>query len=393
MTAPEHFLLPTYARADIALVRGEGAWVWDDAGRRYLDFTSGIGVASLGHAHPALAAAVAEQARTLVHCSNLFRIPQQELLAERLCRLAGMDGAFFCNSGAEANEAAIKLVRRAAREAGRSAPVILALAGSFHGRTLGALAATMQPRLQRGFEPLPAGFRAIEAPTEEALDAAWNDNVAAVMLEPIQGEGGVRPLPEDFLRAVRRRCDEAGAWLVLDEVQTGIGRTGAWFAFGHAGVAPDAITLAKGLGGGFPIGALLARGALARGFAPGAHGSTFGGNPLACRAALAVLEVMERENVPAHAARLGEVARQTLEALAARMDCVREVRGRGLMWGLELDREAGAVVAAAREEGLLALTAGSRVVRLLPPLVLAEEELMDGIARLSRALERTCGTS
>ncbi len=393
MTAPEHFLLPTYARAEIALVRGEGVWVWDDAGRRYLDFTSGVGVVSLGHAHPALAAAIAEQAKTLMHGSNLFRIPQQELLAERLCRLAGMEGAFFCNSGAEANEAAIKLVRRAAHEAGRKNPVILALAGSFHGRTLGALAATMQARMQQGFEPLPAGFRAMEAPTEAALDAAWDDGVAAVLLEPIQGEGGVRPLPVEFLRAVRRRCDAAGAWLVLDEVQTGMGRTGAWFAFEHAGIQPDAITLAKGLGGGFPIGALLARGELAQGFAPGAHGSTFGGNPLACRAALAVLEAMDKEQVPAHVAQLGEIVARELEALAARMPCIREVRGRGLMWGLELDREAADVVAAARKEGLLVLTAGSKVVRLLPPLVLTEEELMEGLARLGRALERACGIS
>jgi len=393
MTALDAFLLRNYARADLAVVRGEGAWLWDDAGRRYLDFTSGVGVVSLGHAHPALARAICEQAKTLLHCSNLFRIPQQELLAERLCRLAGMDGAFFCNSGAEANEAAIKLVRRFFFDRNEPRRTILALQGSFHGRTLATVAATMQAKVQQGFDPLPAGFRAIEEPTEQALARAWGEDVAGVIVEPVQGEGGVRPLPKAFLQALRQRCDETKAALIFDEVQTGIGRCGAWFAYQRLGVQPDLITVAKGLGGGVPIGALLARKPYAEAFTPGTHGSTFGGNPLASRAALVVLDLIEEEKVLAHVQALEEIMRSSLQALAKRFGCVQQVRGLGLLWGVELDRPAQAVIDAAREEGLLVLAAGERVVRLLPPLLVSEEELRRGLACLERAMERVCGTS
>ncbi|RME83827.1 MAG: aspartate aminotransferase family protein [Zetaproteobacteria bacterium] len=378
-------LIGNYARAPIAIVRGEGCWLWDDAGHAYLDFTSGVGVVSVGHAHPQLARAICEQAQTLLHASNLFQIPQQELLAERLRQIAGFGKAFFCNSGAEANEAAIKLARRWAYARGDQRRTILALKGSFHGRTLATVAATMQAKVQTGFDPLPAGFRAIEAPTEAALEAAWGEDVLGVIVEPIQGEGGVRPFDPAFLQALRKRCDEAGALLIFDEVQTGIGRTGAWFAFQDVGVKPDILTLAKGLGGGVPIGAMLARDDVAEAFTPGTHGSTFGGNPLAAQAALAVLEIIEREELLSHVRRLGEALGAKLRALFP--EAV-EVRGRGLMWGVEMKKPVEPLIEAARNEGLLVLQAGERVLRLLPPLVLSDEELSEGIARLARAKER-----
>ncbi len=376
-----------YARWPLALTRGEGCHVMDEHGRRYLDFTSGIAVNTLGHAHPRLAAALCEQAQTMLHCSNLFRIPLQERLAARLAALSGLERAFFCNSGAEANEAAIKLARKYWADRGRARRTIVSVTGSFHGRTLATLTATGQDKVKAGFDPLPEGFAHAPFGDAEALRHAVGDDAAAVLIEPIQGEGGVRPADAAWLRAVRRICDETGALLMLDEVQTGIGRTGSWFAFEQAGIRPDVLTLAKGLGGGVPIGAMLAREDVAAAFAPGSHGSTFGGNPLACRAALTVLEVVEAEDLLANARARGEQLMAGLRRLAGAHGLDAEVRGAGLLVGMALSAEAAPLIAAAREQGLLILAAGPKVLRFLPPLNVTADEIDEGLAMLAAAME------
>ncbi len=370
-------LIANYARLPVAFERGEGPYLFDAEGRRYLDALSGIAVCSLGHAHPRLAEALAAQAKTLLHTSNLYRIPLQEALAERLCALSGMTHAFFCNSGTEANEAAIKLARLYGHRRDLATPRIVVTEGSFHGRTLGALAATGNPAVQAGFEPLLPGFVRVPFDNLEAVEraATEHDDIVAVLVEPVQGEGGVRVPAADYLAGLRALCDRYGWLLMLDEVQTGVGRTGRWFAFQHGPAQPDVLLLAKALGNGAPIGALLARDAAAEVLGPGTHGSTFGGNPLACRAALTVLDVLAEEDLVTRAEALGERLRDGLREALAGLDGVREVRGLGAMVGVELDRPCGELVARALEERqlLINVTAG-RVVRLLPPLVLSDAE-------------------
>ncbi len=371
------YLMHTYARLPVRFERGEGPYLFDTEGRRYLDVLSGIAVCSLGHAHPRLAQALAEQARTLLHTSNLYGIPLQEALAERLCALSGMERAFFCNSGAEANEAAIKLARRYGHQRDIATPRIVVMEGSFHGRTLGALAATGNPAIQAGFEPLLPGFVRVPFDDLAAVEAAAaaHDDIVAVLVEPVQGEGGVRVPGEGYLAGLRALCDRHGWLLMLDEVQTGMGRTGRWFAFQHEAVQPDVINLAKALGNGVPIGATLARGAAAEVLGPGTHGSTFGGNPLACRAALTVIEVLETEALVARAAALGAHMADGLRTALQDVPGVRDIRQRGAMLGIELDRPCGELVQRALGERqlLINVTAG-QTVRLLPPFVLSDAE-------------------
>ena len=370
------FLLPTYNRQPVRFVRGEGPYLWDEAGVQYLDAVSGIAVTGLGHAHPDIAEALCDQARTLIHTSNLYGIPWQERLGERLAAISGMDKVFFANSGAETNEAAIKLARLHGRRREIDNPKIAVMEHSFHGRTLAALAATGNAAIQKGFEPLLDGFVRVPYGDIGALErVASDETIVAVLLEPVQGEGGVRPAPTGYLAAVRALCDDHDWLMMVDEVQTGIARTGRWFGFQHeAGVRPDVMSLAKGLGNGVPIGACLTAGRATDLFGPGSHGSTFGGNPLVCRAAATVLEVIERDGLVTRAEKLGRsIADRIRDGLADLAGC-REVRGRGLMIGIELDRPAGELVGRALEQGLLInVTAGS-VVRLLPPLILSESQ-------------------
>ncbi len=382
-------LMETYKRQPVAFVRGEGCWLWDEAGRRYLDALAGIAVCGLGHAHPQLAKALCEQAQTLVHTSNLYRIPLQEQLAERLCALSGMAQAFFCNSGAEANEAAIKLARRYAHQRGITQPKILVTEGSFHGRTLATLSATGNARVQEGFAPLVEGFVRIPYADLAAAEQAFaqHPEIVAMLVEPMTGEGGIVIPPDTYLPGLRALCDRQRALLMLDEIQTGIGRTGHWFAFQRAGILPDVLSLAKGLGNGLPIGASLVRGPAAGLLTPGTHGTTFGGNPLVCRAALTVLEIMEQNQLCAHAAAQGERLRRGLQARLADVPGICAIRGRGLMLGIELERPCAEVVDQAREQGLLLNVTAERVVRLLPPLIITEAEVDELVARLGDVLQ------
>jgi acetylornithine aminotransferase len=380
----------TYAPQHVAYARGEGVWLWDTDGRRYLDAVAGVAVNTLGHAHPRLVQALCEQARQVIHTSNLYAIPLQEALAERLCGLAGMDRAFFCNSGAEANEAAIKLARLYGHRKGIDLPTILVTEKSFHGRTLATLTATGSRKVQAGFEPLVSGFARVPFNDLEAARQAveHNANIVAILVEPIQGEGGINLPAPDYLPGLRRLCDERELLLMLDEVQTGIGRTGAWFAYQHTSVLPDVVTLAKGLGGGVPIGACLARGSAAEVFKPGNHGSTFGGNPLACAAALAVLSTIEEEGLLQNVQQVGTYLRQELAAALDGVAGVVAVRGLGLMMGIELDRPAAEIVDRAREAGLLVNVTSERVIRLVPPLILREAEaqqLIEGLVPVIRS--------
>lgn len=357
------------------LTRGEGSYLWDSEGRRHLDFLAGIAVTSLGHAHPVFVEAVSRQAATLAHVSNYFATPSQLALAARLKRLAGagIDGrVFFSNSGAEANEAAFKLARL---HGGAERPRIIALENGFHGRTMGSLALTAKEAMRAPFEPMPGGVEHIPA-TIEALEAAMDDRVAAVIVEPIQGEAGVVELPEGYLAAARSLTLAHGALLIVDEIQTGAGRTGAWFGFSHEGITPDAITLAKGIGGGFPIGALVTYGAASDLFTPGSHGSTFGGNPLATAVADAVLAEIEDAGLVENAARRGEELRETILGLESPL--VSGVRGRGLLIGVALTEPvAGAVVAAAQERGLIVNAANPDTVRIAPALTIGDAEISE----------------
>lgn len=385
-------LMSNYARYPLALVRGRGSRVWDAKDREYIDFVAGIAVNTLGHAHPAMVQAIAEQAATMIHCSNLYHIPLQTRLAERLCALASLDEAFFCNSGAEANEAAIKLARKYFHDRGMPRHTIITANASFHGRTLATLTATGQDKVKQGFAPLPAGFKHVPLNDLAALEQAIDEQTAAVMLEPIQGEGGVHIAEDAYLRAVRALCDKQGLLLIFDEVQTGIGRTGHMFAFEHAGVRPDILTLAKGLGGGVPIGATLARREVSASFGPGSHGSTFGGNPLSCRAALTVLDVIERERIIEHVRDAGAMLRSGLESLCAQFACLAGARGRGLLLGLALKENlASDIIERAREEGLLLLPAGNNVVRCTPALNIPRDDIRQGLDRLTLALTRLGG--
>jgi acetylornithine aminotransferase len=381
-------LMTTYARLPVTFSKGEGAWLWDEQGKKYLDAVSGVAVCSLGHAHPTIAAALCAQAQTLVHTSNLYGIANQQALGDRLVQLAGMDRVFFANSGAEANEAAIKLARLHGHRKGIDNPLIIVAEGSFHGRTLATLSATGNRKVQAGFEPLVSGFVRVPYDDIEAIRtvAKNTQGVAALLLEPIQGEGGVHVPGANYLREVRALCDQHGWLMMLDEIQSGMGRTGALFAFQHEGAAPDVMTLAKALGNGVPIGACLARGEAAELFKPGNHGSTFGGNPLACAAGLAVLDVMQQDDLPARAAALGARIQQGLAAALGDNPHVVEVRGKGLLLGVELDRPCGDLVNRALAEGLLINVTADRVVRLLPPLILSDAEADQIIQQVSQLI-------
>jgi len=379
-------LCDTYRRVPLTLVRGRGARVWSDDGQELLDCVAGIAVNVLGHAHPAVLQALQEQASALIHTSNLYYTLPQVALAERLVASAFPARVFFSNSGAEANEAAIKVARKWGQRHRDGAATIVAMQGAFHGRTLATLAAGGQAHYSDAFRPLPGGFRHVPPGDLPALEAALDREVVAVLLEPIQGEGGIRPLDDGYLAQVRRLCDERQCLLLLDEVQTGMGRTGRMWAHQHAGIVPDVLTCAKGLGGGVPIGATLV-GPRADVLEPGDHGSTFGGNPLACAAALAVLRTIETEGLVQRAVVVGARLRQGLEELITPNGPVVEVRGRGLMLGVGLDRPiAPAVAEAARAAGLLVNPVGERTLRLVPPLVLGEQEADLAVARLAQAL-------
>ena len=382
--------MSTYKRLPVVFERGEGVWLWDDTGKRYLDALSGIAVCGLGHAHPAVREAICEQAGRLIHTSNIYRILEQERLGDLLTAAAVMDRVFFANSGAEANEAAIKLARLHAHRRGIENPAILVAENSFHGRTLATLTATGNRKVQAGFEPLVQGFVRVPYNDVDAVEtaAANRKNIVAILVEPIQGEGGINIPADDYLARLRAICDREGWLLICDEIQTGMGRTGRLFGFEHSGIVPDVFTLAKGLGNGVPIGACLARGAAAEVFGPGSHGSTFGGNPLACRAARAVLETIAADDLVANAARQGEGLLAAFRGFLADIAGVVDVRGRGLMIGIELDRPCADLVNLVLAEGLLINVTAERVVRLLPPLILQEPEARQLAETLSALILR-----
>ena len=380
-------LMTTYARLPVTFEKGEGCWLWDTEGKKYLDAISGIAVCNLGHAHPAVTRALCDQAGKLVHTSNLYGIANQQALGDRLTALAGMDRVFFCNSGAEANEAAIKLARLYGHQKGIDNPAVLVMENSFHGRTLATLSATGNRKVQAGFEPLVKGFLRVPYNDLEAIEniAKHHPEVVAVLLEPVQGEGGVK-VPEDkFLSAVRVLCDKHNWLMMLDEIQTGMGRTGRPFAFQHEECLPDVMTLAKGLGNGMPIGACLARGDAADLFQPGNHGSTFGGNPLACAAGLAVVETLQEQDLAARAEELGLRMLTAFELALGDQEYITDIRGLGLMIGIELDRPCGELVGMALERGLLINVTAVNTIRLLPPLVLGDDDadhLVQGVIEL-----------
>jgi acetylornithine aminotransferase len=366
----------TYGRLPFALSHGRGCWVWDTQGRKYLDALGGIAVNTLGHAHPRLVPALQEQIGRLIHCSNYYQMPLQEQLAAKLCELSGLDNAFFCNSGLEANEAALKIARKFGHDKGIDRPEIVVYEKAFHGRSIATLSATGNAKVQAGFEPLVEGFVRVPLNDLAALQdvARTRPNVVAVFLETIQGEGGINPARWDYLQAVRRLCDERGWLLMLDEVQCGIGRTGKWFAHQWAGVRPDVMPLAKGLGSGVPVGAVVCGPRAARVLGPGNHGTTFGGNPLSMRAGIETLRIMEDDGLLANAERVGAVLRGGLERELHGVAGVVEVRGAGLMLGIELDRPCGVLLGRAAEAGLLLSVTAERVVRLVPPLILSADE-------------------
>lgn len=383
-------LMNTYGTRTLTLARGEGSRVWDDQGNSYIDAISGIAVCGLGHSHPAVTRALCDQAGTLLHVSNLYNIPPQRQLADLLCEQTGMERVFFSNSGAEANEAAIKLARKYGAAQGVERPAILVMENSFHGRTLATLSATGNKKAQEGFAPLVEGFIRVPYNDPEAVRAAaaQHANIVAILVEPVQGEGGVRVPAPGYLNQLREICDQNQWLLMLDEIQTGNGRTGRYFAFQHNGIQPDVLTTAKGLGNGVPIGACLARGQAAEVFQPGSHGSTFGGNPLACRAGIAVVETLLNEGLIARAAQMGDwLLEQFRERLKDDAKVV-DIRGKGLMIGLELDRPCADLVAQARERELLINVTAGNTVRLLPPFILTEaeaEQLVTGVVELIRA--------
>ncbi len=389
------YLMNTYARQPVAFVRGEGVWLWDEAGDKYMDALAGVAVNGLGHAHPKLAAALCEQARTLIHTSNHYQIPLQEELAERLCRISGMDKVFFCNSGCEANEAGIKLARLYGHQKGITTPTIIVMEKAFHGRTMATLTATGSRKVQAGFEPLLMGFARVPYNDVEAVRqvAEHNQDVVAILVEPIQGEGGVNIPDEAYLGALRRICDDKGWLLMLDEVQTGIGRTGTWFGFQHTTLLPDVIASAKGLGSGMPIGACLARGAAAEVFQPGNHGSTFGGNPLACAAGLATLQTIEDEGLLANATRIGGEIEAGLKRELDNVAGIKQIRGLGMMIGIELDRPCGELVQLARAQHLLINVTADNVIRLVPPLVMNSEEAAWLVAVLAPLIRAFLGSA
>ena len=386
-------LMDTYNRLPVAFTHGQGCLLFDEQGKPYLDALAGIAVNTLGHNHPRLVKALADQAGRLMHTSNVYRVREQEALSDRLAALSGMDQVFFCNSGCEANEAAIKLARLYGHQKGIELPAIIVMEQAFHGRTLATLSATGNRKVQAGFEPLVGGF--VRAPFDDLpaieLIAERNPSVVAVLFEPIQGEGGINIVHNDYMQAVRRICDDKGWLFMVDEVQCGVGRTGVWFAHQHAGIKPDVMTLAKGLGSGVPIGACLAAGNAAGVFKPGNHGSTFGGNPLACVAALTTLDVIDQDGLMKRAASLGEALRSSFRAALTGVDGVKDIRGDGLMIGIELDRPCAALVKSALHAGLLINVTADSVIRLLPPLVFSDEDATQLVGMLSPLIREFLG--
>lgn len=388
MTTPS-YLMRAYARQPVSFTRGSGARLWDQQGVEYLDAIAGVAVTSLGHANTEIAQVIAEQASTLLHTSNVFRIDWQEQLGERLCALTGMEKAFFCNSGAEANEAALKLARLYGHHKQVAQPQILVMENAFHGRTIATLTATDNPAKQQGFEPLLPGFLRVPFNDIDAVRrmAEQSPDIVAVLIEPVQGEGGIRVADAAYLRALRTLCDQQGWLLMLDEIQCGMGRTGAWFAHQHIGIVPDVMTVAKALGNGFPIGACLARGEVADLLSPGQHGTTFGGNPLACRVGCTVLDIMARDDLPKRAARLGDRLLSGLRDVLAGHPEIVTIRGLGLMVGIELNRDCKELVGRAlSEQRLLITVTRNSTIRLLPALICDEAQIDDIVARVAALL-------
>ncbi len=382
-------LMPNYRRNPVAFREGRGMRLWDLEGKEYLDFVAGIAVDVLGHCHPRHVAAIQQQAARLIHVSNLYQVAEQAQLASLLVEVTGIPEGqvFFCNSGAEACESAIKLARKAARALrGQDVFEIIVASHSFHGRTMGALSATATPKYHEGFEPLVPGFVEVLFNDLGAVDRALTPRTAAVMMEPVQGESGITPASDEFLRGLRRLCDDRKLLLLLDEVQAGFGRTGRWFAYQHAGVVPDIVTLAKGLGGGMPIGAIVARSAVAQAFQPGTHGATFGGNPLACAAAIAVVETIRDEQLVERAAEMGEYLMARLRQLAETTSVITEVRGRGLMVAIEVTVPSDQIIAACLARGLLVNNVRPTAVRMVPPLIVGRAEIDEMIKILGAAL-------
>ncbi len=380
--------MSTYGRVPVRFERGAGAWLRDHDGNEFLDALGGIAVCVLGHAHPDVTRAISEQAARLIHTSNIYEIEAQETLADRLAAVSGMHKMFFCNSGAEANETALKLARLHGHARGSAAPQVVVVDGAFHGRTLATLSASGGTKVHQGFDPLVPGFVRVAFDDLGALEAvaATHPDIAAVLVEPILGEGGVVVPAKGYLAGVRALCDRHDWLMMLDEVQTGMGRTGQWFAWQDSGCAPDVMTLAKGLANGLPIGACLARGAAAELFAPGMHGSTFGGNPLACTVAGTVIDVIERDGLCEHAQSLGARLQRVLGDELTACDHVVQIRGRGFMLGIEMDRPCADVAALALQRGLLVNVTAERVIRLLPPLILSEREADEVAGRLCDAI-------
>ena len=377
-------LMNTYGDRAATLVKGRGAWLWDEKGNKYLDALSGIAVCGLGHSHPAITKVVVEQSNTLTHCSNFFTIPNQELLAEKLCHISGMDKVFFGNSGAEANEAAIKMARLFGHQQGIALPTVLVMENAFHGRTLATLSASGGRRVQAGFEPLVTGFARAPYDDIQALQkiADNNQNICAIFIEPIQGEGGIRVASTSYLKQLRLFCDQNNWLLMLDEVQTGNGRTGKYFCFQHSGIIPDVVTTSKGLGNGFPIGACLAAGKAAELMQPGNHGSTFGGNPLACAAALATINTIENHDLLSRAAVIGDRILDGLKKGLSESDHGLDIRGIGCMIGIELNKPCKSLFMAAMEKGLIINVTADKVIRLLPPFVMTDDEVDQVLAIL-----------
>ncbi|MDH5571336.1 MAG: acetylornithine transaminase [Gammaproteobacteria bacterium] len=388
-----NYLMQNYAPLPVTFKKGEGAWLWDNKGRKYLDALSGVAVCGLGHAHPAVTEAICQQAGTLVHTSNWYQIENQLLLAEKLCAISNMDRVFFSNSGAEANEAAIKLARLYGHSKNIAVPGIIVTEGSFHGRTMATLSATGNRKVQAGFEPLVKGF--VRAPYNDlaAIEniAKNNNDVVAVMVEPIIGEGGIQIPDPDYLAGIRKICDDNEWLLILDEIQTGLCRTGKWFAFQHTAIQPDIMTLAKALGNGVPIGACLAKGLAANLFQPGNHGSTYGGNPLVCAASLAVIDTMTKDNVAQRADELGKRILDGLKAELTEVNGVINIRGKGLMLAVELDRPCAEILKQALDAGLLLNVTATSVVRLLPPLILTNEEADQIVSITSQVIKSFLG--
>lgn len=377
----------TYGERKLTLVKGEGIYLWDDQDRRYLDALSGIAVCGIGHSHPALAKTLFEQASTLLHVSNLYNIVAQEKLAEQLCELSGMEKVFFSNSGAEANEAAIKIARKYGNDQGITEPVIITMNGSFHGRTMATLSATGNPKIKAGFSPLLSGFTHVDYDDIEAVKQVDDTKVVAILVEPVQGEGGVNVPSADYLNQLREICDANNWLLMLDEIQTGNGRTGAYFAYQHNGILPDVVTTAKGLGNGLPIGACLTRGKACEVLQPGNHGSTFGGNPLVCAGAKTVLETIVADKLIDNSATMGRYLVDTLSSKLAGNNKVANIRGKGLMVGIELMQDCPELVAKAMEAGVLLNVTAGNTIRLLPPMIITQAQADDLISVIIKLIE------